>query len=82
MYKVTDVINAETKENKAKFSFYRSGKLYYTVVDAAGKALWEFPVDVTDTNDIGEATFEAEFKVITLMRYVRKAIANDSLIKL
>jgi len=82
MYKISDVINAETKNYKAIFSFYRSGKLYYTVIDDNGKAIWEFPVDITDTHDIGDATFSSEFKAITLMRYIRKAIDSESLIKL
>lgn len=83
MIKLSDVINKETSNNKAIFNCYRSGKLYYNVIDSvSGKIIWEFPVDVTDTNDIGCATFDAEFKLITLMRYVRKAIANDTLVSL
>ena len=78
MLKIVDIV----KDNKAIFSFYRSGKMYYTIVDSTGKALWEFPIDITDTNDIGNATLVNEFKAITLMRYVRKAIDNETLIAL
>jgi hypothetical protein len=82
VYKITDVINAATKDFKATFQFFRSGKLYYIVKDPiTGKDLWEFPVDVMDTNDIGGATFTAEFRVITLMRYVHRAIAQGTLVK-
>lgn len=82
MYKITDIINKETKDNVAIFSFYRSGKMYYNIVDTTGKALWEFPVDVTNTDDIGNAVFPREIKAITLMRYIRKAIESDSLVSL
>jgi hypothetical protein len=82
MYTISDVINKETKDYKAVFSFYRSGKMYYNVVDNTGKAIWEFPVDVTNTDDIGNAVFPREIKAITLMRYIRKAIDSESLISL
>jgi hypothetical protein len=42
--------------------------MYYNVVDNTGKAIWEFPVDVTNTDDIGNAVFPREIKAITLMR--------------
>lgn len=82
MYTISDVINKETKDYKAVFSFYRSGKMYYNVVDNTGKAIWEFPVDVTNTDDIGNAVFPREIKAITLMRYIRKAIDSESLVSL
>lgn len=82
MYTISDVINKETKDYKAVFSFYRSGKMYYNVVDNTGKAIWEFPVDVTNTDDIGNAVFPREIKAITLMRYIRKAIDSESLTSL
>lgn len=82
MYTISDVINKETKDYKAVFSFYRSGKMYYNVVDNTGKAIWEFPVDITNTDDIGNAVFPREIKAITLMRYIRKAIDAESLTSL
>lgn len=82
MYTISDVINKETKDYKAVFSFYRSGKMYYNVIDNTGKAIWEFPVDVTNTDDIGNAVFPREIKAITLMRYIRKAIDSESLTSL
>lgn len=82
MIRVTDIINKETKPHKAVFSHYRSGNLYYNVVDDSGKALYEFPVDVTDTADIGGTSFMAEYKAITMMRYIRKAIDSDNILKL
>lgn len=80
--KVTDIINKNTSEHKAVFSHYRSGKLYYNVVDENGKPLYEFPVDVTDTADVGDTSFVTEYKAITMMRYIRKAIASETIMKL
>jgi hypothetical protein len=82
MIQITDIINKNTTEHKAVFSHYRKGKLYYNVVDQAGKAWYEFPVDITDTADIGDTSFMAEYKAITMMRYIRKAIASDTIQKL
>lgn len=75
---ITDIV----KNNIAEFNFYRGGKLYYTIRNTDGVALWEFPIDVTDTNDIGNAVFGTSFKAITLMRYIRKAIASESLVEI
>jgi hypothetical protein len=70
------------KNNKAKFSFYRSGMLYYDIINNDGKVLFVFPIDIFNKEDIGNATFSAEYKAITLMRYIRKAKENDTLIQL
>jgi hypothetical protein len=52
------------------------------LVDFSRFQVTEFPVDITDTNDIGNATFTAEFRVVTLMRYVNKAIKDGTLVQL
>lgn len=39
-----------------------------------------FPIDMNDKDDVGTTTFEAEYKPITLMRYIRKAIEKDELV--
>ena len=75
-------ITTIVKNNRAVFVHYKTGKMYYNVINQDGKALWEFPIDITDTNDIGSATLLPEYKAITLMRYIRKAIASDSLVQL
>ena len=36
-------------------------------------------VDMNDKEDVGTTRFEAEYKAITLMRYVNKAIKNETL---
>jgi hypothetical protein len=63
------------KNNMARFSFYRSGNMFYTV-DVEGQK-FQFPVSL---EDIGGATLTAEFKAITLMRYIRKALADGTFV--
>jgi hypothetical protein len=64
------------KNNTARFSFYRSGDIFYTVeVDGEN---YQFPVSL---EDIGGATLTAEFKAITLMRYIRKALADGMFVR-
>lgn len=67
-----------TLKNLAKFSHAIAGVLYYTI-DAEDKIIM-FPIDMNDKDDVGTTTFEAEYKPITLMRYIRKAIEKDLLI--
>jgi hypothetical protein len=63
------------KNNTARFSFYRSGNIFYTV-EVSGET-YQFPVSL---EDIG-ATLTAEFKAITLMRYIRKALADETFVR-
>ena len=67
-----------TLKNPAKFSHAIAGVLYYTI-DAEDKIIM-FPIDMNDKDDVGTTTFEAEYKPITLMRYIRKAIEKDELV--
>lgn len=67
-----------TLKNPAKFNHAIAGVLYYTI-DAEDKIIM-FPIDMNDKDDVGTTTFEAEYKPITLMRYIRKAIEKDLLI--
>lgn len=64
--------------NPAKFSHAIAGVLYYKI-EVDDKVVM-FPIDMNNREDVGTATFEAEYKPLTLMRYIRKAIDNDSLI--
>jgi hypothetical protein len=68
------------KDNTAKFAYYRTGTLYYNVVHGDGSIICMFPIDTTDTNDIGNATFNYEHKAINLMRYIRKAIDANTIV--
>ncbi len=64
------------KNNMTRFSFYRAGNMFYTV-DVEGQR-YQFPVSL---EDIGGATLTAEFKAITLMRYIRKALTDGTFVQ-
>lgn len=69
-----DIINGTT----AEFSHYKDNTLYYTV--EVGDLRYEFPIDVSDKAEFGtETILDRTYKAITLMRYIRKAIAGDKL---
>lgn len=59
--------------NRAKFSHYRDGKFFY-VVRFQDRA-YSFPIPVEDTRG---TTMFAEFKAITLMRWIRKALEDKT----
>jgi hypothetical protein len=62
----------------AKFSHAEAGVLYY-VVRVDEYSYYMFQVDMNDKDDVGSATFNAEIKAITLMRYIRKGMKNGTL---
>lgn len=65
----------------ALFSHAIAGVLYYTV-KIASNIEYQFTIDMNDKEDVGSAVFPNEIKAITLMRYIRKAIENESLVEL
>ena len=78
--KSTDMeIKQIVKGNKAVFTHYKLGHLYYDVVDKDGERICSVPVDVFNEEDIGQATYPAEVKAISLMRYIRKAQKEEKL---
>ena len=58
---------------KAKFSHYRDGFFFY-VVNVHDQA-YSFPIPIEDAKG---TTLFAEFKAITLMRWIRKAIEDKT----
>ncbi len=74
---ITDIVK---NGNMAKFAYAIAGVLYYEVSTEENKYI--FPVDMNDREDVGTATFPCEIKAITLMRYIRKSLQNNSLIQL
>lgn len=64
----------------AIFSHYMGDCLYYKV--NVGENIYMFPIDTSNKDDIGLAEFRNEEKAIHLMRYIRKAMDNESLIKI
>lgn len=71
--KVIDIV----KNNVARFEYAQSGKLYYKIENDTH--VYMFPVDLNNKEDVGETRFEAEYKAITLMRYINKSIKNETL---
>jgi len=59
--------------NKAKFSHYRDGNLFYLV--KVQDQTYSFPIPIEDAKG---TTLFAEFKAITLMRWIRKAIEDKT----
>ena len=55
--------------NPAKFSHYRDGNFFYTV--EVGGVKYAFPISIEEAKG---ATMLAEFKAITLMRWIRKSL--------
>jgi len=77
------------RENVAAMSHYTAGNLYYTITIEDG--VYQFPVETVEENtdgtislssDLGTISFDAEIKAATMMRYIRKAIKNETLIKI
>lgn len=67
-----------TSTNFAEFSHAITGVLYYKV--KVGDKEVMFPIDMNDKDDVGTTTFESYYRPITLMRYIRKAMDNGSLV--
>ena len=65
------------KNHIAKFEYFTEGNLFYSV--SFDNVKYTFPVNVTDTKDIGNSTILRNYKAITLMRYIRKAMEGDEL---
>lgn len=63
-----DVKDVVANGARARFSHYRKGNLIYVADNGL-----EFPVPVSDC---GDASFPAELKAVTLMRYIRKHLAD------
>jgi len=76
--KITDFV---TDSNKAHFSRYRAGNLYYRVIKVKGDEagdVYEFPVP---TEDLMGATVHNEERSLTMMRYIRTALSEGTLLR-
>lgn len=76
MIKLIDVI----RSSYSTFDHAIAGVLYY-VADVDGEK-YQFPIDMNDKDDVGTTTFNSEYKSVTLMRYIRKAMEKDEFIKI
>jgi hypothetical protein len=57
------------KNSTVKFKYFRDSALWY---ETSNSFLFPVPLE-----DIGTTTFEAEYKAIKLMRWIRKAIEDQ-----
>ena len=73
-------ITEAVKNTTAKFSHAIAGVLYYNLY--VNEDTYQFEINMNDRSDVGTTTFFAEYKGITLMRYIRKAIESETLVKL
>jgi len=76
------------KDNYVRFDSYRQGYFYYNlekIVDnensQTGQSIEKYQF-VVPIGDIGTATLLSQDKAITFMRWIRKAIQDNTLIKI
>lgn len=78
--KVIDFVR--DRDKLAYFNRYRCGIFYYRISIMNNFTMdtctYEFPIPV---EDLGEATLNHEEKAILLMRYIRKAIDDKTMVK-
>jgi hypothetical protein len=77
MYIVPEKMTTIVKGTRATYLYCEASKLVYEVSTENYK--YEFSIDVSDRNEIGNATFNRHEKAIHLMRYINKAIKNEEL---
>ncbi len=70
-------LTAIVKDNFVHFRRYRVGNFFYGVVYKGEK--YEFPVPL---EDIGDATLPDSDKAIMFMRYIRKAINDNTFVSI
>lgn len=71
---IKDFVN---KDNTTIFQFYRQQHFYYRIRHIETHMNYIFPVPY---EDIGTATLNSTEKSITLMRYLRKAISDKTIV--
>lgn len=74
-----DIKDFVSKGKTVRFDSFRAGVFYYNVAHVITGDLYEFQVPIEDT---GGATFKAEERTVTMMRWIRKSIENKTFIKL
>jgi hypothetical protein len=71
MEKIIDIV----KDNVAKFDYACGNNIYYKIIGKEKTYL--FPIDMSEN---GTTPFTSEYKAVTLMRWIRKSIKDESLI--
>ena len=60
------------------FKYYRAQHAYFQVYNITDKRMYTFPVPL---DDVGNGTLHSTEKALTLMRWIRKAIEDGTMIK-
>ena len=71
-FKIKDIV----KNNTTHFSFLRGENAYYTVTVHGTKYVY-----LVNLKDLNGASIFAEMKAITMMRYIRKALADNTFVR-
>ena len=74
---VPNTVAQIVKGNKAIYLYCVGSELFYEI--NTGEYKYEFPIDVSSKEEVGNATFNRTEKAIFLMRYINKAIKNNKL---
>jgi hypothetical protein len=74
--KITEFV---TKANGTYFSHYRNGNLFYNIRRDGTIEHYQFPIPIEDLQNGTVHTIE---KSIMVMRYIRKAMEDGTLIKI
>jgi hypothetical protein len=73
-HSLTDIVKGD-----ARISHICNGVIYYNI--KVGDALYQLPIDCKE-EEWKDTYIQVEYKAVTLMRWIRKAINNDTLIRL
>lgn len=69
----------KNRDNMAVLNYMEDGIAYYSIKHGED-GVYMFPVNMFNSEDVGTADFDAYIKALTMMRYVRKAIADGTLV--
>lgn len=72
--KATDFVK---NNNLAHFLFYRKGFFYYSVLKLETTDYYLFPIP---QDDLGDSTLNATERAMMLMRYINKAISENTMV--
>ena len=73
-HKVIDMVR---NKNKAFYVHCIGSKLIYNLT--VDNVKYTFPIDVSDKNEVGNATFSQTEKASILMRYINKSIKEETI---
>lgn len=78
IFKIMKITDFVTSDNLCDFTHYRQGHLYYIVFNKQDAKVYSFPVPI---DDLAEATINSQEKSVFMMRYIRKALSDGTIVK-